>query len=189
MNLLVKRENSPTPSKQIELKDGDNDNESEVKDVVNLEDLDSECDLEEVVSLRRASEVSLDEEERAGENEQEEEEDADAKARKEHLEQGKVKWEIYLEYAKACGPINVVIFLGFAIGSYLINVASTFWLQHWSDINSKYGYNPNVGKYLGIYFLLGIGYSLSSLIQNVYLWIFCSIHGSKRFIKIWQIVY
>lgn len=175
-----KRENSPTPSKQIEPKDGDNDNESEVKDVVNLEDLDSECDLEEVVSLRRASEVSLDEEERAGENEQEEEEDADAKARKEHLEQGKVKWEIYLEYAKACGPINVVIFLGFAIGSYLINVASTFWLQHWSDINSKYGYNPNVGKYLGIYFLLGIGYSLSSLIQNVYLWIFCSIHGSKK---------
>lgn len=172
-----KRENSPSASKQIE--SSDSDNESEVKDVVNLEDLDSECDLEEVVSLRRASEVSFDEEERAGQN-QDEEEDADAKTRKEHLEQGKVKWEIYLEYAKACGPVNVIIFLGFAIGSYLINVASTFWLEHWSEINSKYGYNPNVAKYLGIYFLLGIGYSLSSLIQNVYLWIFCSIHGSKE---------
>jgi ABC-type multidrug transport system fused ATPase/permease subunit len=173
-----KRENSPTPSKQIEEPAKNGDDESEVKDVVNLEDLDSECDLEEVVSLRRASEVSFDHEERVGDVPVEE--DADTKARKEHLEQGKVKWEIYLEYAKACGPINVVIFLGFAIGSYLVNVASTFWLEHWSEINSRYGYNPNVGKYLGIYFLLGIGYSMASLIQNVYLWIFCSIQGSKK---------
>lgn len=62
----------------------------------------------------------------------------------------------------------------------MVNVASTFWLEHWSEINTKYGYNPNVGKYLGIYFLLGIGYSLASLIQNTYLWIFCTIQGSKK---------
>ncbi|RCK65365.1 Metal resistance protein YCF1 [Candida viswanathii] len=73
-----------------------------------------------VVSLRRASEVSFDHEERVGDVPAEE--DADTKARKEHLEQGKVKWEIYLEYAKACGPINVVIFLGFAIGSYWLTL-------------------------------------------------------------------
>ena len=115
--------------------------------------MDSECDLE-VESLRRASEASLvvDDEERQLGPPEEDEEDEDTKARKEHLEQGKVKWEVYGEYAKACGPINVVIFLGFALGSYLVNVASTFWLEHWSEINTKYGYNPNVGKYLGIYF-------------------------------------
>ena len=78
--------------------------------------MDSECDLE-VESLRRASEASLvvDDEERQLGPPEEDEEDEDTKARKEHLEQGKVKWEVYGEYAKACGPINVVIFLGFAL--------------------------------------------------------------------------
>ena len=76
--------------------------------------MDSECDLE-VESLRRASEASLvvDDEERQLGPPEEDEEDEDTKARKEHLEQGKIKWEVYGEYAKACGPINVVIFLGF----------------------------------------------------------------------------
>lgn len=176
-----KKDDSPTPTPSSQT---DTNNEVEIKikdDDINLDDLDSECDLE-VESLRRASEASLvvDDEERQLGPPEEEEEDEDTKARKEHLEQGKVKWEVYGEYAKACGPINVVIFLGFALGSYLVNVASTFWLEHWSEINTKYGYNPNVGKYLGIYFLLGIGYSLASLIQNTYLWIFCTIQGSKK---------
>lgn len=152
--------------------------------------MDSECDLE-VESLRRASEASLvvDDEERQLGPPEEDEEDEDTKARKEHLEQGKVKWEVYGEYAKACGPINVVIFLGFALGSYLVNVASTFWLEHWSEINTKYGYNPNVGKYLGIYFLLGIGYSLASLIQNTYLWIFVLFKVRKNYIIVWLLVF
>ncbi|RLV89993.1 Metal resistance protein YCF1 [Spathaspora sp. JA1] len=143
---------------------------------INLQELDSDCDFE-CGSLRRASEVSLDEE---AEIENEEVEDEDAKARKEHLEQGKVKWDVYKEYAKACNPINVLIFLGFSVLSYVINVASNFWLKHWSEVNSKYGYNPDIVKYLGVYFLLGIGFSGASLIQNCFLWIFCSIQGSKK---------
>lgn len=182
-----KKDDSPTPTPSTQIDNEATNDEIKVKDDINLDDLDSECDLE-VESLRRASEASLvvDEERQLGSNasqpeeEEEQEEDEDTKARKEHLEQGKVKWEVYREYAKACGPINVVIFLGFALGSYLVNVASTFWLEHWSEINTKYGYNPDVGKYLGIYFLLGIGYSLASLIQNTYLWIFCTIQGSKK---------
>ncbi|WLF81435.1 ATP-binding cassette glutathione S-conjugate transporter ycf1 [Lodderomyces elongisporus] len=155
-------------------------------DDIDTQNLDSDCDFEGI-SLRRASEVSyIPEDERdpeqylAEQRELADAEDADTKARKEHIEQGKVKWDVYLEYAKACGPINVMIFLGCAILSYLVNVASTFWLEHWSEINTKYGYNPNVGKYLGIYFLLGIGYSSSSLIQNITLWILCTIQGSKK---------
>ncbi|CAI5760337.1 unnamed protein product [Candida verbasci] len=162
-----------TPANEEEQK---NNGEVEVKDDINLQDLDSDCDLE-VESLRRASEASfIPDEERGLQGE----EDEEVKARREHFEQGKVKWDVYTEYAKACHPINVIIFLGFALGSYLVNVASNVWLEHWSEINSKYGYNPNIPKYLGIYFLLGVGYSLTSLLQNTFLWIFCTIEGSKK---------
>ncbi|CAL1193871.1 unnamed protein product [Candida parapsilosis] len=190
-----KKEESPTPTpstrKNIEggkSKPNEDGKDYEVEDDVNLEDLDSEYDMD-IISLRRASEQPLipdderDDEEYRDEVEElqeEEEEDEDTKARKEHIEQGKVKWEVYTEYGKACGPVNVLIFLGCIILSYVINVSSTFWLEHWSEINTKYGYNPNVVKYLGIYFLLGIGYSLSSLIQNISLWILCTIQGSKK---------
>ncbi|KAI3406538.2 YCF1 [Candida oxycetoniae] len=157
------------------------DDQYEAKgDDIDTENLESDIDLEGI-SLRRASEVSfVPDEERDLEEDNIDDDDDETKARKEHVEQGKVKWEVYKEYANACGPTNVIIFLGCAIVSYLVNVASTFWLEHWSEINTKYGYNPNVGKYLGIYFLLGIGYSLSSLIQNVSLWILCTIQGSKK---------
>ncbi|KAL6451454.1 YCF1 Metal resistance protein YCF1 [Candida maltosa Xu316] len=159
--------------------DGDNAEDIEVKDDVNLEGLDSDCDFE-IESLRRASEATLGADEETQVDATTNQPDAEAEARKEHLEQGKVKWDVYLQYIHACGLTNAIFFLGFALTSYLINVSSTFWLQHWSDINTKYGYNPDITKYLGIYFLLGIGYSMSSLVQNMYLWIFCSIQGSKK---------
>ena len=91
-----KKDDSPTPTPSSQT---DTNNEVEIKikdDDINLDDLDSECDLE-VESLRRASEASLvvdDEELQLGPPE-EDEEDEDTKARKEHLEQGKVKWEVY----------------------------------------------------------------------------------------------
>ncbi|KAI5949274.1 YCF1 [Candida jiufengensis] len=185
----TKREESPKPTTNGETTIEENKKDVyETKDDVNLQDLDSDCDLE-ITSLRRASEVSLvpDDErdtqlylEEETELEEGEVESEDKIARKEHIEQGKVKWTVYQEYAKACGPFHVLIFLGCAVLSYLVNVGSTFWLEHWSEINTKYGYNPNVGFYLGIYFLLGIGYSFSSLIQNITLWILCTIQGSKK---------
>lgn len=150
--------------------------EAETKDSVDTANLDSDSDYE-VVSLRRASDASLriEDEELAAQ-----EEDEDAKARKEHLEQGKVKWDVYLEYARACNPYNVMIFLVTAVFSICFSVGSNVWLKHWSEVNSEYGYNPDVVKYLGIYFLLGIGSSGFSLIQTCFMWIFCTIQGSKK---------
>ncbi|KAK6201198.1 P-loop containing nucleoside triphosphate hydrolase protein [Scheffersomyces amazonensis] len=160
----------------------DGEGEEEVKDDVDVDlaNLDSDSDYE-VGSLRRASDASLiPDEERDVANEPEEVEDEESKARKEHLEQGKVKWAVYKEYADACNPLNVVIFLVTAVVSFSINVGSNVWLKHWSEVNTEYGYNPDIAKYLGIYFLLGVGFSASSLIQNCFLWIFCTIEGSKK---------
>ncbi|GEQ70471.1 hypothetical protein JCM33374_g4148 [Metschnikowia sp. JCM 33374] len=138
-------------------------------------------DVSETSSLRRASTAPLlSDEERVLLQSAEEEEDEDTKARKEHSEQGKVKWDVYKEYAKACNPFNVTVFLSTTVLSMAFNVLSNVWLKHWSEVNTDNGHNPSALKYLGIYFLLGIGFSVSTLTQTCIMWIFCTIEGSKK---------
>lgn len=149
---------------------------SENEDKINLENLESDSDFE-IDSLRRASDASLIPDD---ERDVEEEEDEEAKGRKEHLEQGKVKWNVYLQYAKACNPSSVIIFLVSTVLSMLVSVGANVWLKHWSEVNSRYGYNPDILKYLGIYFLLGFGSSALVLVQTCIMWIWCTIQGSKR---------
>ncbi len=50
-----------------------------------------------------------------------------------------------------------------------------FWLKRWADINGAQGKNPDVGKYIGVYFAFGIGGALLVVVQTLILWIFCSI--------------
>ncbi|OBA20261.1 hypothetical protein METBIDRAFT_44026 [Metschnikowia bicuspidata var. bicuspidata NRRL YB-4993] len=138
-------------------------------------------DVSETSSLRRASAAPLlSDEERLLLQHEDEDEDEDTKARKEHSEQGKVKWDVYKEYAKACNPFNVTVFLSTTVLSMAFNVLSNIWLKHWSEVNTDNGHNPSALKYLGIYFLLGIGYSVSTLTQTCIMWIFCTIEGSKK---------
>jgi ATP-binding cassette subfamily C (CFTR/MRP) protein 1 len=49
------------------------------------------------------------------------------------------------------------------------------WLKIWSKANDENGGNRDAGKYIGIYFAFGIGYSLLVLIQTMLLWLFCSL--------------
>ncbi|KAG9692432.1 ATP-binding cassette glutathione S-conjugate transporter, partial [Aureobasidium melanogenum] len=125
------------------------------------------------VSLRRASTASFagprgkltDEEGTAG---------LKSKQNKEFSEQGKVKWSVYSEYAKTSNLVAVAIYLITLVGAqtaqigkfapggvkkaYLtISTGGSVWLKNWSEINGRYGGNPHVGKYIGIYFAFGIG--------------------------------
>ncbi len=54
-------------------------------------------------------------------------------------------------------------------------VAGGIWLKNWADKNTAAGGNPDVGKYLGIYFVFGIGAAALTVLQTLILWIFCSI--------------
>ncbi|CAL9730528.1 metal resistance protein Ycf1p [Monosporozyma unispora] len=139
--------------------------EDELEQLKKLDDLDLISN--ETQSLRRASDATL------------RSMDFGDSERREHREQGKVKWSIYWEYAKACNPRNVMILIGFIILSMFLSVMSSVWLKHWSEINTKYGENPNAGHYLLIYLAFGVGSALSTLVQTVILWVFCTIHGSK----------
>ncbi|ODV79720.1 uncharacterized protein CANTADRAFT_25606 [Suhomyces tanzawaensis NRRL Y-17324] len=161
-----KKEESPSKTEETET-DGTKSPDVELE-------LDSDSDFE-VGSLRRASDASLN-----FDDADEQEEDDETKARKEHLEQGQVKWDVYKAYAKACNPLSVMVYLGCVILSMAVSVGSNVWLKHWSEVNTEVGYNPHVGMYLGVYFLMGFGYSIATLLQNAFMWIFCTIQGSRR---------
>lgn len=100
--------------------------------------------------------------------------------KKEHVEQGQVKWNVYKEYAKSCNPWAIAVYFFFLIAYSGLGVSSGFWLKHWSDENTRTGSNEHIGLYLGIYFVLCIGSSLSSVLYTLTLWVGCAIYSAKR---------
>lgn len=149
--------------------------ETDVNELV-LEDSDSLSEgSSDTYSLRRQSTISAHEYLISYDNE-----DEAQKKRREHLERGKVKWDVYLAYAKACNAGYVVFFLILAVITMLLNVLSNYWLKHWSEINSRAGYNPDVLRYLSVYILLGVAGSITLMLQCIILWNVCVIEGSRN---------
>lgn len=99
--------------------------------------------------------------------------------RSEKHEQGKVNWDVYITYAKACGIKHVLLLFVFIISAMTLSVTSNIWLKHWSEINTRLGYNPEPWKYLGIYLLFCISAAVCTLCQSLVQWLLCSISGSK----------
>ena len=131
-------------------------------------------------TLRRASTVSF--KSPFGKAADEEAEGLKSKQNKEFSEQGKVKWSVYSEYAKASNLIAVAVYMIFLIASQTTQVGGSLWLKHWSETNQEYGRNPAVGKYIGIYLAFGIGSSAMVVVQSLILWILCSIEVGENFL-------
>lgn len=129
-------------------------------------------------TLRRASTASF--KGPRGKVTDEEGEGVKSKQSKEFSEQGKVKWNVYLEYAKTSNLIAVCIYLITLIGAQTAQIGGSLWLKQWSEVNQEYGGNPQVGKYIGIYFAFGIGGAGLVVVQTLILWIFCSIEASRK---------
>jgi len=125
------------------------------------------------LSLRRASTASF--RGPSGKLTDEEGPGTKSKQTKEFSEQGKVKWNVYGEYAKTSNLVAVSIYLVTLIAAQTAQIGGSVWLKRWSEINQKYGSNPHVGKYIGVYFAFGIGGAALVVVQTLILWIFCSI--------------
>jgi ABC-type multidrug transport system fused ATPase/permease subunit len=124
-------------------------------------------------TLRRASAATF--KGHQGRSTDEEADGVKSKQSKEFSEQGKVKWSVYGEYAKTSNLLAVSIYLIMLIAAQTIQVGGSLWLKRWSEVNQAYGGNPEVGKYIGIYFAFGIGSSALVVVQTLILWIFCSV--------------
>lgn len=125
------------------------------------------------LNLRRASTISF--KGHRGQPTDLEGEGIKSKQSKEFSEQGKVKWDVYGEYAKTSNLVAVIIYLVVLLTAQTAQVGGSLWLKEWSEVNQEYGGNPQVGKYIGIYFAFGIGSAGLVVIQTLILWIFCSI--------------
>ena len=124
-------------------------------------------------TLRRASAATM--RDTRGKIRDEEEPTTRTKQTKEFAEQGKVKWNVYKEYAKTSNLVAVTIYLVTLVGAQTAQVAANVWLKNWADYNSNNGENRNTGMFLGVYFAFGIGSALLVVVQTLILWIFCSI--------------
>ncbi|KAH7326381.1 P-loop containing nucleoside triphosphate hydrolase protein [Stachybotrys elegans] len=132
-----------------------------------------------MATLRRASTASfrgprgkLTDEEVAGSSR--------TKQAKEFVEQGKVKWSVYRQYAKENNLVAVAIYLVALLAAQTGTIAASVWLKHWSEQNQYSGSNDHVGMYIGVYFAFGIGSSVLTVVQTLILWIFCSIEASRK---------
>ncbi|KAH0407181.1 ATP-binding cassette glutathione S-conjugate transporter, partial [Aureobasidium melanogenum] len=76
--------------------------------------------------------------------------------------------------------VAVAIYLITLVGAQTAQIGGSVWLKNWSEINGRYGGNPHVGKYIGIYFAFGIGSAALVVVQTLILWIFCSIEASRK---------
>ena len=97
------------------------------------------------------------------------------KQQAEHSEQGKVRWAVYGEYARASNVGAVACYLVAMLGGQTTQVGANLWLKEWAESNSALGGNPEVGRYIGIYAAFGVGSACLMVIQTLVLWIFCSI--------------
>jgi ATP-binding cassette subfamily C (CFTR/MRP) protein 1 len=131
-----------------------------------------------MVTLRRASTASF--KGPRGKLRDEEEPITRTRQSKEFSEQGKVKWSVYIEYAKTSNLVAVAIYAITLIGAQTAQIGGNVWLKHWSEVNGEQGGNPDTGMYIGIYFGFGIGSAALVVVQTLILWIFCSIEASRK---------
>lgn len=130
------------------------------------------------MSLRRASAASFGKNDRKRLLDVENTPKRTAQA-KEFSEKGKVKWSVYGEYAKASNLFSVAIYIFLLLSAQTAQVGGNVWLKKWSEANSENGDNPEVGKYIGIYFAFGIGAAALVVVQTLILWIFCAIEAAR----------
>lgn len=103
-----------------------------------------------------------------------------SKQTQETSQQGKVKWSVYGEYAKNSNIVAVSSYLLALLAAQTAQVLGNFWLKSWTEYNEAHGSNESVGKFIGIYLAFGLGSSLLVILQNLILWIFCSIEASRK---------
>ena len=126
-----------------------------------------------MATLRRASTASF--KGPHGKATDEEGEGIKSKQSQEFSEKGKVKWSVYREYAQASNLIAVSIYLLTLVGAQTATVGGSLWLKHWSEVNESSAGNPQIAKYIGVYFAFGVGSGILGVIQTLILWILCSI--------------
>lgn len=99
---------------------------------------------------------------------------------KETSEKGKVKWSVYLAYARACNYYAVCVWLFAVMAVQALQVSGSIWLKNWAELNEKLGGNSDIAKNMSVYFAFGFAASAMLVVQTMIMWVYCSIQASKH---------
>lgn len=99
--------------------------------------------------------------------------------RKEHVEQGKVSWDVYKEYVRVCGPLMVLLVIVTMCTSGGLSVLSNVWLKHWADSNDKGNDTHPVSFYLSIYALIGVLFCTFTAVQQIAIFFGAALKAAK----------
>ncbi|KAK6462758.1 P-loop containing nucleoside triphosphate hydrolase protein [Scheffersomyces coipomensis] len=99
---------------------------------------------------------------------------------KEVSEKGKVKWSVYLEYARACSLIGVNIWFLLLVFASTVTIGGNYWLKNWTEQNSHAGSNSDVWRFIIVYAILGFGASFANIIRGIVMMLWLGLNASRK---------
>ncbi|KAI1316195.1 hypothetical protein EDD11_010367 [Mortierella claussenii] len=94
------------------------------------------------------------------------------------LEQGKVGWRVYLDYAKAISLFNAMICLLLYTLAQASQIATNFWLRYWATADERED-RHSIGFYLCGYALLVTLFLTMDVVVNYMSNVVCGIQGAR----------
>ena len=103
----------------------------------------------------------------------------------EESSKGSVSWSVYKNYINSCSVPCVAILIFISILSQMLGVGQNVYLAYWASENDKSAVSTLETKdevfwRLGIYGMLGVGFSITVILQVIFVWVFCGIRGSEK---------
>lgn len=92
---------------------------------------------------------------------------------------GKVKWEVYLEYVRACSITGVIAWVILNVIATLASILNNYWLKKWAEKNAEIGDNSEAIRYISVFALLGFSTSVLNALKGILFWIFLGIRGGR----------
>ncbi|KAI5962643.1 uncharacterized protein KGF55_003719 [Candida pseudojiufengensis] len=95
-------------------------------------------------------------------------------------QKGKVKWNVYVTYFKACSLPGIGLWIIVLLFSNCLSIGSNYWLKHWTEENSETGSNQNIWSFLFVYAALGIGATFMTISRQLIMKLWLGINASKK---------
>ncbi|EMD38835.1 hypothetical protein CERSUDRAFT_92869 [Gelatoporia subvermispora B] len=99
---------------------------------------------------------------------------------KEHIEQGRVKRDVYLQYIEAASKAGFIAFVVACIAQQLASLAGNNVLRAWGEHNRKVGDNEDAFGYLLNYGLFSLSSTILGAIAAILIWVLCSIRSAQH---------
>ncbi|EPQ56430.1 multidrug resistance-associated ABC transporter [Gloeophyllum trabeum ATCC 11539] len=99
---------------------------------------------------------------------------------KEHMERGRVKKDVYLQYIAAASKTGFALFVLASVAQQALSVAASLTLRAWGDHNQETGSNSGISVYLMYYGLFSLFSVAAGGAAAILMWVFCALRSARR---------